>query len=350
MTQGQVTGISQRYRVRQALEEFLALPLLLILGFAGLGVVLQYLDRVTPGWLQPLRNYVQQQAFTTSENTGRFLDAVMGGMFTQVSIVITMLLVVLQQVDVDALTRCLRECGNDVEVILTALVGDYVSYLDDMADIKGNDPEEAEAIARCIAGAYRLERERDIRYDPTYGLEQLEMIAWTESSSAEHNPETGLIILHILHDLLLRWLESEIDASRAALTNDGEQLPAVYTPEAIVDQMMDILESLATVSAESMQHQPFTEVINVIAAVYPHLGADQRARIDEALRRIISTMGIHVLTRDLDIALSALSETLEAEGSDRIAASLAEAHKRMAASVGELHSRFTRTQVVARVG
>jgi uncharacterized membrane protein len=468
MTDGQVSGLSKRYRVLRALEEFLAIPLLLILGFAALAVLLQYLDRATPGWLQPVRSYAQQWAFSTPESTGQFLDGVVGGMFTQVSIVITMLLVVLQQsatkmgnaifdqflnrhrnqvfagyvtgtltlalilravasetfnpvigatallgvvlflmglfvwflysiieqmrpetvahtiregthaayerhvkflarfrsksqskapvqarikasdagfvavLDADRLTQCLQSCSEDVEVVLSSVIGDYVSYLDDIAEIKGHDPIQAEEVARCVIGAYRLEPERNIKNDPTYGLEQLEMIAWTESSSAEHNPETGLIVLHILQDLLLRWFERDNEPSGSLRFDEGQQLPVVYASEGIVDHTMDIVESLATIASESMQHQTFTEIINVITAVYPHMGREQRARVDDTLRRIVSTMGIHVLTRDLDIALTTLTQRLETYGARRSAEWMTEAHTQMLASLGKVGSRFTR--------
>jgi uncharacterized membrane protein len=468
MTDGRVSGLSKRYRTLHALEEFLAIPLVLILGFAGLGVLLQSLDRATPGWLQPARSYAQQAAFTTPESTGHFLNAVVGGMFTQVSIVITMLLVVLQQsatkmgnavfdqflhrhrnqvfagyvtgtlilalilravtseafnpvmgatvvlgvvfilmgllvwflysiieqmrpetiahtirsethdayerhvkflarfrsqsqskapvqaritasdagfvatLDANRLARCLQSCSEDVEVVLSSVIGDYVSYLDDIAEIKGHDPIQAEEVAQCVISAYRLEPERNIKNDPTYGLEQLEMIAWTETSSAEHNPETGLLVLHILHDLLLRWFEQDTEPSGSRRPKDGEQLPVVYASEGIVDHTMDIVESLATVASESLQHQTFTEVINVIDAIYPHLGPEQRARVDDSLRRILSTMGIHVLTRDLDIALSSLTQRLETYSVSGSAEWVKEAHTQMAGSLGKLGSRFTR--------
>jgi uncharacterized membrane protein len=468
MTEGRVIGLSTLHRTRRALEEFLAIPLLLILGFAALALLLQHLDRNTPGWLQPLRRYLSERIFTTPDSSGEFLDTVGAGMFTQVSIVITMLLVVLQQsatnmgnsvfdqflnrhrnqvftgyvtgtlimtlilkaitsdsvnpvlsasavlavvfflmgffvwflysiieqmrpetiaatvhdetddarqrhiknlarfrshaeseapvqvrlrssdngfvttIFPDKLDSCFKECGDDIEVVLHAHVGDYISYSEDLADIRGNDSVQAEAVARCIIGAYRIERERSIRSDPTYGLEQLEMIAWTEVSSAEHNPETGLIVLHLLHDLLARWLDSDSTNLATTSLRDEKKLPVVYAPENIVDQMMDIMESLATVSSESRQHQVLTEVINVIAALYPDLGPEHQERADDALRRILSTMGAHVLTRDLDVALHALTQRLEADHHLQIADTVATAHMKLADSVGKLGSRMTR--------
>lgn len=69
-------------------------------------------------------------------------------------------------------------------------------------------------------------------------------------------------------------------------------------------QLMDGFETLAVVSSESMQHQSFIEVVRTFAIMLSRLPSDQQRRAEDLILRILSALGDHVLTAELDAALS----------------------------------------------
>lgn len=105
---------------------------------------------------------------------------------------------------------------------------------------------------------------------------------------------------------------------------------------------MDAFESLAVVSSESMQHQVFAEVISTLALMYARLPPEQQARTEDLILRILSALGDHVLTRELNSALSALSSTLAESGRSETASLVEKAQRQLGQSVGKLNSRSTR--------
>jgi hypothetical protein len=107
-------------------------------------------------------------------------------------------------------------------------------------------------------------------------------------------------------------------------------------------KIFDTLSSLAIVSSESLQHQNYTEVIRTLAIVYGRLPDDIRERVNDMIRRILSALGDHVLTAELEIALSTLERTLHQSGSVETADDVQRAHDKLKQSIGELSSRSTR--------
>jgi uncharacterized membrane protein len=97
LTHGDGTRQSAFYRAWQSLKDFLGIPLLMSLTALGLSWVLYRLDRQPSGWIQPLRSYLLKHILTTPDTTGALLGLIAGGLFTQTSIVISMLLLALQQ-------------------------------------------------------------------------------------------------------------------------------------------------------------------------------------------------------------------------------------------------------------
>lgn len=104
---------------------------------------------------------------------------------------------------------------------------------------------------------------------------------------------------------------------------------------------MDAFESLAVVSSESMQHQIFTEVIHTFAVMFDRLPPKQQHRAENLILRIISALGYHVLTAELDAALAALVCTLRASARSDTAELVQVAQEELRSSSG-INSRSTR--------
>jgi hypothetical protein len=118
----------------------------------------------------------------------------------------------------------------------------------------------------------------------------------------------------------------------------------VYDDGVLLDAL-DVLESVAVVSSESLQHQVFAEVLNGLAVIYGRLPEEQlQRRIDDLVRRAVSAMGDHVMTRDLEQAIEGFSRELRLAGHRETARMLLEARGKLRASIGELESRATRVK------
>jgi uncharacterized membrane protein len=464
LTVGDGTKESVLYRLRQALKRFMAIPLLIMLIVTAFSVGLYTLDRHTPTWLRPLRAAIKRHLFANSDTTGAFLGTVAGGMFTQTSIVVSMLLLVLQQtasnmgnaiyvqflrrhrnqvfagyvvgalmmalvlrsmvsdqfnpvlgatvvmlamvltmallvwflystiqqmrpemiikaihdqtqkayethrtfierfrpvslsndltqvtlqmnnhgflaeLDIEQIGTCVQDHNRDVEIVFHAHIGDYLAYHDTVLEIKAETETGTSALARCLGDALHIADQRVMQQDPNYGLKQLEMIGWTETSTARNNPEVGVFVTEALKNLMATWLWEEGDESAGA-----EPLPVVYTSEPI-ENILDVWESLFTVSSESMQHQTFAELLRSLRCSYPLLSPKYQERADQVLYRATSAMGDHVLTRDIDDELTTLIDRLEELERHRVASILTEARRELAASWGKLANRSTRTK------
>jgi uncharacterized membrane protein len=465
LTTGDGTQASTLYDVWQMLKKFLGIPLLMLLIATLLSLLLYTLDRNTPGGLRPVRDWLERHFFSTSETTGAFLGIVAGGMFTQTSIVVSMLLLILQQtasvmgnfiydqflrrhrnqvfagyvtgtllmalllritvhdgfnpvlsatgmlvivtisigmlvwflsstieqmrpevvvatihdqtnrarereldflrrvrsrsqmehppqvrlqanthgflaqIDFDEIEACVEEhVQGSVEVIFRIELGDYVAYHESIADIKATDAAEAERLAHCVGDALRFSQQRNMGQDPAYGIKQLEVIGWTVISTAEDTPETAIIVLHALRDLLSRWIWTDAEAP-----NHPQKLPVVYEQDTRL-AIIDAWESLATVSTESMQHQPFGEILKSIARLYAELPTALQDRTDRLLERAVSGMGDHILTQDVDSSLHDLIQALEDAARYETAGMVTEARNGLAGSLGRLANRSTRVE------
>jgi uncharacterized membrane protein len=242
------------------------------------------------------------------------------------------------EIDFEAIRDCLEDVPADVEVIGEAAIGGYVSYAEPMAEIKASDREVGRRVAERLSRAYYVERRRQLKGDPGFGLRQLEMIAWAEVSTAKQNPETGMMVTRALRDLISRWVlgVDEVEV-------EGEPLPVVIEDNVHRDAL-DVLESVAVASSESMQHQNFAEVLNGLTVIYPWLPVGLQARADDLLARALSAMGDHVLTRDVELAIEGLSHVIEETGGKETTRMLRDACQELGASVGQLASRATRVK------
>ena len=139
-----------------------------------------------------------------------------------------------------------------------------------------------------------------------------------------------------MRDILARWSADPGDVS----VNE-ERLPIVYPDDAIA-AILASLESLAVVASESMQHQVLAEIARTLAIVYERLPSDAQERSQEVILRTLAGLGDHVLTVELERALTTLIAALERAGRLETAAAVRTAQTALAASNGVLNSRATR--------
>ncbi len=179
-------------------------------------------------------------------------------------------------IDFDEIGRAAAAAGGEVEAVLRVSLGTFVGFGDPLAEIRTAHGGGAPDVRRAVERAVRLERQRDIGCDPAYGIEQLEMIAWTSISTSKSNPAPGLLAIHALRDLLARWSEEQegVEAER-----DRAALPIVYGGDPF-GRLFDVLESLGVAASESLQHQSLAEVMRTLAMTYGRIPAAWRRRAD----------------------------------------------------------------------
>ena len=439
--------------VRQALVEFLGLPLLVVLFFIILAGVVLWLDRSDFGWVQRLRQAISHYVFKTTDASGATLGLLATGLLTMTSLIISMLLLALQQtatnmgnliydqfmkrrrnqlyagytvgtvvltfllrsttsdtfnpilaattatitamigivlllyflystmnqmrphtimraihddalrsrrgqmrllrrtrrtpqlkaahaialrsvvngyvldLDVEAIAAVFSKIASDVEVEACATIGAYVAYHDLVAWVKADHLQDARAVANLIGEAFVIGQKRSEKSDPKYSLEQLEMMSWTEMSSAKENPETGLMAVHATRDLLTRWLDAE--RSQEDTTVEAGVLPFVY-PDSVIPATLNMLESLALITSESKQHQGLSATFIALALLVPRFPADLQDRSRELIVRVLPTLEQHVLSRELDYSLSRLAASLENLGCQDEAQMVREARQKQA--------------------
>jgi hypothetical protein len=143
-------------------------------------------------------------------------------------------------------------------------------------------------------------------------------------------------VTEAIHDIVLaRWsAEAEPDAPEKIF-------PAVClddTPR----RLLDAFESLAVVSSESMQHQNYIAVLETFTGLFDRLPNDQQDQVEDRILRIFSALGDHVLTIQLEAALTALIAKLRESKRWATADAVQTAQEKLAQSVGQLNSRATR--------
>ena len=239
----------------------------------------------------------------------------------------------------DEIARAAARTGRSVEAKLRVRIGDYVAYRDLLAELRcdGHLPEQdADAVARAVVAAISLKNHRALDRDPAYGLEQLATIGWTIISTARSNPYPGLLVCRMLRDIIARW------ACQSTLPEDCSS-PVVYDDRV---QMLpfDALETMIVVASESMQPQMLADLMRTLANLLPDLSPELKDRVDDMVLRSLSSLGEHVLTRELEEALDGLLDALTDAGRSGAAEMLAKAKGKLSQSVGALNSRSTRAQ------
>jgi uncharacterized membrane protein len=248
----------------------------------------------------------------------------------------------LVELDTAALAKAAAEA--DLEIVVLASIGDYVGFGDTIAEIRtAGQQDAAAACAPAIRAALVLEEQRDLDSDPAFGIEQLATIAWTSISSAKSDPAPGLLTIGSLRDLLGRWLESDA-AFRMSGDREDDQAAHVVYRDNLPQVMMGAFETLAVVASESLQHQCAAEVYRSLANVLDRLPPALQQQCQDLVLRSLSGLGDHILTAELEAALSSLTGAMRRQGRSDCARALAKAQHALAQSVGRLGSRSTRTE------
>lgn len=237
------------------------------------------------------------------------------------------------RVNLDLLAKELE--GVDGEVMLLVSIGTFVGFQDRIAVARSDTKATAERIAEVLIRAIEMERERDIAYDPAYGLTQLGTIAWTSISTSKSNPAPGLSVIRSLRDIMSRWSAEKLPDRKA------EKVAVVYHDNTF-DTLFDTFEDLAVVASESLQHQNFTEILRTFSISFDRLPDDRRPRAEDLILRILSVLGEFALTQELEISLKDLQAALEREGREATARAVGAALERMSKTIGKLGSRATR--------
>lgn len=229
-------------------------------------------------------------------------------------------------------------CG-DVEVELRVPVGSYLAFADPMATLRTRTgealgPETLERIRSAVGQAVTFNDARDLRHDPSYGIMQLSTIAWTSISTAKSNPAPGLAVIQSLRDILARW------SADGQVPGDAGSL--VVIPDIAPVKAIEAFESIFLVTSESIQAQSLAHAVRAVAILLETVPAPWRDQLADTAWRMLSGLGEHVLTVELEAALGELSAALAAQGYAKTARSVQDATATLATTLGALNSRSTR--------
>ena len=237
-------------------------------------------------------------------------------------------------VDVLRLREAATQAGGRVEIALLASIGTHVVYGQPLAEVRASSGEAAQRIAALIEETVSRGSKRDLAADPLDGIEELETIAWTSISTAQSDPDAGVLAIYGLRDLLARW-QDDADVQR------DDASPVVYIDD-VPERLLNAFESLAVVASESMQHQSHAEILRTFDILFERLSERGKARVEDIVMRTLPAVGDHVLTAELDDAMIRLVATLQRAGREVTAGALDAARRRLAASIGRLGARSTR--------
>jgi len=242
----------------------------------------------------------------------------------------------------DVATIAKAAVDTETEVVIPVSIGDYVAFGDAVAEIRLVWRHDVSSLEPVIRKAVILEEQRDLDTDPAFGIEQLVTIGWTSISTAKSNPDPGLLTIWNLRDLLTRWLRTDV-AFGADDVAAGRTASVVYNDN-LPTHLMRAFESLVVVASESMQHQCAAEIYRTFAKLFHRLPPSLQRQANDLLLRSLSGLGDHILTSDLEGALSVLVDALTAAAHPECAEAIAAAQRQLALSIGRLNSRSTRTE------
>ena len=239
-------------------------------------------------------------------------------------------------IDLDALATALRRAPG-AEIALHLPIGAYAAFEDVLAEVRAWPADDIEGLVEAVRRAIRLERERDLDRDPSFGIEQIETIAWTTISTSKQDPNPGLEAVRNLRDLLARWAVADPDGAESS-----DQRLAVVYPDDVMERLLGTIESLTVVASESMQHHVYADILRGFATTLDRLPPPLAKRVEEAVLRSLAGLGDHVLSAELEDALSAVADALEQASLGAGAEAVRAAQSELATSVGRLNSRATR--------
>jgi uncharacterized membrane protein len=207
-------------------------------------------------------------------------------------------------IDLDTLSRLIKDEEQVREIVMTVTIGSFVAYQDRVAQIKLSALEDTDDLASRIRSAIQMERNRDITTDPTYGIHQLEIIAWASISPSRSNLTPGLQTIFNLRDLLARWIEDD------SAPVEEEPLPVVYNDDVILT-LIRTFESLAIVASLSKEHQVLTGILVAFSTLFERLPGPWQDEAEAVILRILPTLDSHFLTASMEQALNDLIDTLQ---------------------------------------
>ncbi len=245
-------------------------------------------------------------------------------------------------IDIDAIRSAAALATAEVEVVLHVTIGSYVVFGQVLADVIAHTSDDAQRVAGVLEGALHRAVKRNIVADPLDAIEELETIGWTAISSAQSDPDAGVLTIYSLRDILARWTappNPELDGESSAAGLDPA--PVVYVDD-VLPRLLDAFESLAVSASESMQYQSYAEILRSFELLFAQLPAELRSRVEDLVLRSLSALGEFVLTHKLEAALTGLIATLEGAGRSVTAAAVRDAREQLAQSIGKLGARGTR--------
>jgi uncharacterized membrane protein len=187
-------------------------------------------------------------------------------------------------IDVDRLEQLVAG-EDDIEVELAVTVGDHVSYGDLLAVVRDGDRDRAERAARRLGRLLHLSKTRDLGSDATTGVDQIGNIAWTSTSSAKHNPETGREALFALRDLAARWMLDDPASKPVDHGPPGAGELAVVYRDNDLDRVLSWIYSLLVAAHESQQHLIAAEVLDTYRALLALAPDDARPRLRDDVQK-----------------------------------------------------------------
>lgn len=239
----------------------------------------------------------------------------------------------LTSIHLDQLHKPLQRVHGECEVILLVPLGSFVPFQGAIAQVKAATAEDAAILGQALPRVLQLGASRNIKGDPAYGIDQLVTIAWTSVSTAKQNLAPGTLTVHLLHDLLVHWVSGNI--------KNYDHLPVVY-PDNVLVALLSAFEALGVISSLSIQYQIFAEIVQTFADTFDRIPPDLQHQAEKVILRLLSVLGDHVLTRELNEALCRLAAVLQAAGRHAVAEKVELATAELARSIGHLNSRSTR--------
>lgn len=249
-----------------------------------------------------------------------------------------------REIRFDDLVALLEGSDGKVEVEFRIEVGDYVAYGEEVARVRAERREESERLAAATRDIVVLDSQRATARDPSFGVEQLQMAGWSSGSSAFQNPGVAMEAVRNLRDVIARWA---VDFEQEEAS--GSRLPIVY-PDGLVIRAIDAVESVGVASTESLQAPTLEEVFRAYRNLLPDLPESLRDRVEGSIRRLLTGVADHVLTRPLESEMKKLARALREVGSVATAEGLEDALEGLREVSGQVAARSNRAQLASSDG
>lgn len=237
-------------------------------------------------------------------------------------------------INIDAVNQAVEDSGEECEVVLFFSIGEFIAYDSIFAEVKADTQEAAKPVIRAVQEYVDLAATRNIQTDPAFGVNQLENIAWTSISTSKSNPGTAQQAIYSIQDIMVHiCTKEEVENENPTHVVYIDDVPGV---------IFGTLETLAVATSQSMQHHTLALILRSLALVWSRLPDELKQHGEKTILRLISLLGDHVLTKELDSSISELIFVLNKDKKVGIAQLLQEARNSLAESLGNLNSRYTR--------